>query len=63
MNECYFVVYDLNDNLICYIETKKELSFFTGLRLKDINYKFKNKNWVLFKRNKQLLKIYKFGGV
>lgn len=58
----YYVIYDLKDNLVCYIETKEELSCYTGLRLRDINYKFKRKNFVLIKRNKQLLKIYKFGG-
>ncbi len=38
----FYVLYDLNDNIIVYLDNIKELSNFTGLRVKDINYKFKN---------------------
>lgn len=40
----YYVIYDLNDNIVAYIDSKIELSLFTGLRLGDINYKFKKSN-------------------
>lgn len=36
----YFVLYDLNDNIVVYLDNINELSNFTGLRIKDINYKF-----------------------
>ncbi|MBD8923700.1 hypothetical protein EGR52_09915 [bacterium] len=56
----YFVIYDLNDDIIAYVETKQELSTFTGLRVYDINYKFKNKNFIrCFVDNKTLF-VYKF---
>lgn len=38
----FYVLYDLNDNIIVYLDNINELSNFTGLRVKDINYKFKN---------------------
>ena len=38
----FYVLYDLNDNIIVYLDNIKELSNFNGLRVKDINYKFKN---------------------
>lgn len=58
----YYLIYDLNDNLIAYIDTKKELSNFTGLRIKDINYKFKQKNHIYSFLNKKIYVIYKFKG-
>lgn len=58
----YYVLYDLNDNLVCYLNDIYDLSSYTGLRLYDINYKFKktNKKFILINRNKQRLKVYKF---
>ena len=38
----YYVIYDINDNIVVYLDNVKALSEFTGLRVKDINYKFKN---------------------
>ena len=56
----YYVIYDLNDNLIAYIDSKKELSSFTGLRIGDINYKFKNNDYIVCSINHSLFKVYKF---
>ena len=38
----YFVLYDLNDNIICYFDNDIEFSVYSGLRVKDINYKFRH---------------------
>lgn len=37
----YYVIYDLNDNIVAYLDDINDLSKCTGLRKKDINYKFK----------------------
>lgn len=56
----YFVVYDLNDNLIAYLDNVYELIYFTGLRLYDINYKFKNTDHIVARISRKSFKIYKF---
>lgn len=56
----YYVVYDLNDNVIAYLETKVELSNFCGIRVKDINYRFKNKKFIPVYINSRIFKIYRF---
>ena len=56
----YYVIYDLNDNLLWYIDNKFELSKFTGLELKRINYRFKNVNYINHYFNNILCRIYKF---
>lgn len=38
----YFVCYDLEDNLICFLNDIYEFHIFTGIRLKDIKYRFKS---------------------
>lgn len=39
----YYVIYDLNDNFVAYCDNIKELSKITGIRIKHINYNFKNR--------------------
>lgn len=56
----YYVIYDLNDNVIAYIESKIELSLYTGLRIYDINYKFKHSDYILSYVDKKEVKIFKF---
>lgn len=56
----YFIVYDMNDNIVCYIDTKEELSVFTGLPIKRINYRFKYSNFINTHVDNLLFKIYKF---
>lgn len=56
----YFVAYDMHDNIIAYINNLLELSLFTGLRIYDINYKFKEKDYILCDLNGERLQIYKF---
>lgn len=56
----YFVVYDMNDNVVCYLHNLLDLCRFTGLRIKDINYKFKNSDYISVNVDKQKLNVYKF---
>ena len=58
----YYVVYDMNDNIIAYYDNKYDLSFYYGIRVKDINYKFKNtsENFIVFLFLHKFLKIYRF---
>ena len=37
----YYVIYDLNDNVVAYIDTLDELATFTNLRKKQLKYKLK----------------------
>lgn len=56
----YFVIYDLNDNLICYIDTFEELANYTNLRKKQLKYKLKNKEFIYYIYNNTYRKIYQF---
>ncbi len=56
----YYVVYDLNDNLIAYIDTLDELALFTNLRKRQLKYKLKNKDFIYYIFNDSYRKIYKF---
>lgn len=56
----HFVIYDLCDNIIAYIDSLEELSVFTKLRKKQLKYKFKNKNIIYYIYDNSYRKIYKF---
>ena len=56
----YYIVYDINDNICFYAENNKELSNITGIRSKDINYLFKNKEYIKTIINHNFYKIYRF---
>ena len=56
----YYVIYDLDDNIVAYLDTIDELVDYTGLRKKQINYKFKFKDFLYYVSNNTYLKIYKF---
>lgn len=57
----YYAIYDMNDYILAYIDGIEELSCFTGLRIKDINYKFKKSSQFIFSYvGNKLVKIYKF---
>lgn len=56
----YFVVYDFNDNILGYFDDIDELVSFTGLRKKQINYKFKNREFLFYLFNGSYNKIYRF---
>ena len=56
----YFVIYDLNDNLICYVDTLEELAEFTKLRKKQLKYKLKNKDFIYYIYQDTYRKIYRY---
>ena len=56
----HFVIYDLCDNIIAYIDTLEELSIFTNLRKKQLKYKLKNKDVIYYIYDNSYRKIYKF---
>ena len=56
----YYVIYDLKDNVIAYIDTLDELASFTSLRKKQLKYEFKNRDFVYYLFNGTYRKIYKF---
>lgn len=56
----HFVIYDLCDNIIAYIDSLEELSLFTNLRKRQLKYKFKNKNTIYYIYDNSYRKIYKF---
>ncbi len=56
----YYVIYDLKDNVIAYINTLEELSIFTKLRKKQLKYKLKNKDFIYYTYENTYRKIYKF---
>lgn len=56
----YFVIYDLKDNLVAYIESLDELAIYTNLKKKQLKYKLKNKEFIYYIANNCYQKIYKF---
>lgn len=56
----FYVIYDLKDNIVAYADDKKELSNFTGLRSRDVNFRFKNRHFILTTINGFLYKVYRF---
>ena len=56
----YYVIYDLKDNVIAYLDNLDELIAYTGLRKKQVVYKFKLKEFLYYISGNSYLKIYKF---
>lgn len=56
----YFVIYDLEDNIIAYVDSLEELSLVTKLRKRQLKYKLKNKNFIYYIYGNSYRKIYKF---
>lgn len=56
----YFVLYDLNDNIVAYFANKFEMCNYTGIRLYDVNYRFRNRQFVQVVINDIFYKVYKF---
>lgn len=56
----HFVIYDLEDNIIAYVDSFEELSLFTKLRKRQLKYKLKNKNFIYYIYGNSYRKIYKF---
>lgn len=60
--ENYYVLYDIDDNLICYLDTIDDLIRFTGLRKYDITYKFKksSNDYIQVNVDQKRLNVYRF---
>lgn len=56
----YFILYDNNDNIVAYFDNKIEMCNFTGIRFRDVNYRFKNKNFIKVVIDNILYKLYVF---
>lgn len=56
----YYVIYDLDDNIISYCDNLDELSRFTNRRKKHLKYNFKERNLVYYLYFNTYRKIYKF---
>lgn len=56
----YYVIYDLNDNIVAYCDNLKELSKFTNRREREFRYRFKNRDVVFYLYFDTYRKIYKF---
>ena len=56
----YYVIYDLNDNIIAYIDNLEELSSYTNFKKKYLKFRFKNRNYLNYIYDNSYRKIYKF---
>lgn len=50
----------MNDSVIAYFANKIEMCNFTGVRFRDVNCRFKNKQFIQVVINDIFYKIYKF---
>lgn len=55
----YFVLYDLEDNIIAYFDCIEELAIFVNRRVRQLRYEFKERNFVYI-QDKNVFKVYKF---
>lgn len=57
-----FVLYDMNDNLICYFDNFNELSKIIGLQLRNIviNFKESKNNCICVVLDNKFYKLYTF---
>lgn len=56
----YYVIYDLNDNIITYCDDLTELSSFVNLLKKHLKFRFKNRDFIYYIYGDTYRKIYKF---
>lgn len=58
----YFLLYDLDDNIICYFNDIKEISIKYNYEIKELNRKFKNSlfNYIILHLDSHTYKLYKF---
>ena len=54
------MIYDLNDNIIVYIDSLEELSQYTNLPKKYLKFHLKNRQFIRYVYDNSYLKIYKF---
>jgi len=60
MEKNYFVIYDLDDYIIAYIDDLDCLAKYTNLRKKQLKYKLNNKEFIYYIYKNTYRKIYKF---
>lgn len=60
MEKNYFVIYNLNDDIIAYIDDLDDLAKYTSLRKKQLKYKLNNKEFIYYIYKDTYRKIYKF---
>lgn len=58
LKECYFVIYDMEDNVVAYLDSFIEISNFVNLRICDISKRYKN--GYVFIMNKKFYKLVAF---
>lgn len=56
----YYVIYDLNDNIIAYIDNIQELLNFVPVRKNNLIRKFKHSNVYFYQDSDTYKKIYRF---
>ena len=56
----YYVIYDLNDNIIAYLDNLDDLSNYTSVRKKELKYKLKKREYIYYNDNSTFKKIYRF---
>lgn len=55
-----YVIYDLQDNIIAFIDTLDELSLYTNLKKKYLKFHLKNRQFLCYVYDNSYRKIYKF---
>lgn len=56
----YYIIYDLSDNIIAYLDNEAEVISFTGIRKDHLRDRIK-KGFCLYSYQNTYRKIYKFG--
>ena len=57
----YFVMYDNNDNVVCYLDNLLELkNILPNYRLRDLKRRFFNNDFISIIVDNQLFNVYKF---
>lgn len=58
----YFILYDFEDNIVCYIDSLNEFKLKFNYPVYELNRKFKNSksNFILFNIENKKYKLYKF---
>lgn len=59
MKDCYFVIYDLDDNIVAYLDNVKEVFDYTGIDIFNLYHRIK-KGFCYYQSNGSYKKIYKF---
>ena len=60
-NHNYFMLYDLNDNIVCYFESYDELLKWIKIPLKYLVFKFKNaQEYINVIVDKKMYKLYTY---